>query len=244
MKTAILVTGQYRPHVNNRKAKQLIARMAEVFKTHMFFHTWNDNVTEVPIEYHDRLVYCKEPEVDYHPVSDASKNGYNSKHGKWELYTVKRLLYNKMQNANKQILAYADLLSKLPDDFDILLRMRWDILISNQVNFKPYLEKAYEEGPVGFMTRPERKHDIHQLIELSKEDDNPLSGRAFIMDDWYGYLPDSLIIHRKEHFDIDLVKKLHSEKKLAAAEWGWYQVMREPYGDIHTSVHGGAGIKR
>ena len=244
MKTAILVTGQYRPHVNNRKAKQLIARMAEVFKTHMFFHTWNDNVTEVPIEYHDRLVYCKEPEVDYHPVSDASKNGYNSKHGKWELYTAKRLLYNKMQNANKQILAYADLLSKLPDDFDILLRMRWDILISNQVNFKPYLEKAYEEGPVGFMTRGGRKHNINELIELPTDGQRAHPDIAFEFDDWYGHLPDTLIMHRREHFDIERVKKLHKEKNLVPAEWGWYQIMSEPYGDIHTSVHGGAVIVR
>jgi hypothetical protein len=242
MKTAILITGQYRPHVNNKKAKQLIALMEKVFKTHMFFHTWSDAVTEVPVEYHDRLVYCKEPEVDYHPVSDVSKNGYNAKHGKWELYTTKRLLYNKMANANKQMLAYADLLSKIPDDFDVLIRMRWDILVSDQVDFKPYLKKAYEEGPVGFMTRPIRKHDINQLIELPKEDTH--QEQDFIMDDWYGYLPDNMIMHRREHFDLDLVKKLHEEKKLAAAEWGWYQIMSEPYGDIHTSVHGGARIRR
>ena len=242
MKTAIVVTGQYRGHVNKHKPKQLIARMVDVFKTDIFFHTWNDFVDKVPIEYHDRLVYCKEPELDYHPVSDVSKNGYNAKHGKWDNYLKNRIFYDKTQYQNLQILAYADLLSKIPDDFDVLIRTRWDVLVSNNVNFQPYIEKAYEEGPVGFMTRPKRGHDLGQLIELPKEDTH--QEMDFIMDDWYGYLPDSMIMHRREHFDIDLVKKLHEKKNLAPAEWGWYQIMSEPYGDIHTSVHGGAGIKR
>ena len=77
MKTALLITGQYRPHVEG--AKQLIEHMEDVFKTHTFFHTWNDDVSKVPIEYHNRLVYCKEPEVDYHPISDIEWTG---KHGK------------------------------------------------------------------------------------------------------------------------------------------------------------------
>ena len=230
MKTAILITGQYRPHVLN--AQQLIGQMEAVFKTQIFFHTWSSGVGKVPIEYHNRLEYCKEPVVDYHPISDIEWTG---KHGKWDKYLQGRLLYNKTQHQNKQILAYADLLSKIPDDFDVLIRMRWDILVSKKVNFKPYLEKAYEEGPVGFMVRGNRGHPLDNLLDVPKDD---------IMDDWYGYLPDSLIMHKREHFDIDLVKKLHKEKNLAPAEWGWYQIMSEPFGDIHTSVHGGAIIAR
>jgi hypothetical protein len=237
MKTAIVVTGQYRPHVKD--AKQLIEQMEAVFKTHIFFHTWNDGVVKVPIEYHNRLVYCKEPEVDYHPISDIEWIG---KHGKWDHYLKNKLIYDKTQHQNKQILAYADLLSKVPDDFDVLIRTRWDVLVSGKVNFRPYIEKAYEEGPVGFMSRPKRGHTVDQLIELPKEDTQQVL--KFKLDDWYGYLPDNMIMHRREHFDSDLVKRLHKEKNLAPAEFGWYQVMSEPYGDIHTSVHGGAVIVR
>lgn len=237
MKIALLITGQYRPKVTH--AEKLIPTMMEIFNCPVFFHTWNDNVTKIPIEYHDRLVYCKEPETNYHPISDIEWVG---KHGKWKEYKTKNLLYDKTKYHHLQILAYADLLSKVPDDFDVLVKTRWDMLVSNKVNFKPYIEKAYEEGPVGFMTRGGRKHDLDELIELPKEDTN--QEIQFQMDDWYGFLPDHIIMHRREHFDIDLVKKLHREKNLAAAEFGWYQVMSEPYGDIHTSVHGGAIIAR
>ena len=230
MKIAILVTGQYRPKIKG--AKNLIKRMQSVFETdNIFFHTWSDQVSTTPIMFHDRLSYCPEPKLDYHPHSID----WIGKHGKWIKYTSKRLLYNKMQHANKQILAYADLLSKTPDDFDVVIRTRWDIRVSQTVDFKPYLEKAYKKGPVGFMTRPNRGHSHNRLLQVPKDD---------ILDDWYGYLPDQLIMHRKEHFDINLANKLHAEKNLAPAEWGFYQVMSEPFGDIHTSIHGGAVIAR
>jgi hypothetical protein len=236
MKTAILVTGQYRPHVKD--AQILMKKVEAVFKTHMFFHTWSDDAVKIPIEFHNRLVYCAEPELDYHP-HDIEWIG---KHGKWEPYVNKKLRRSAVQHQNKQILAYADLLSKVPDDFDVLIRTRWDVLVSEKVNFKPYLEKAYEEGPVGFMIRGNRGHNLDKLVELPKNDtQQPIE---FKMDDWYGYLPDSLTMHKREHFDIDLVKRLHKEKNLAPAEWGWYQVMSEPFGDIHTSIHGGAAIMR
>ena len=232
MNTAILITGQYRPQVKN--AEKLIKNIVDIFKCEIFFHTWNDNVTKTPIEYHNRLVYCKEPEIDYHPISDIKWVG---KHGKWKEYTEKKLLYNKTQNANKQIIAYADLLNKIPDHIDMCIRTRWDMNVSNEVDFKPWIERA-QEGPVGFMTRGSRGHNIDRLVPLTEE------AKLNEVDDWYGYLPDSLIIHKKEHFDSNLVNKLHADKNLAPAEWGFYQVMSEPYGDIHTSVHGGAQIAR
>ena len=92
------------------------------------------------------------------------------------------------------------------------------------------------------MSRPKRGHTVDQLIELPKEDTQQVL--KFKLDDWYGYLPDNMIMHRREHFDSDLVKTLHKEKNLAPAEFGWYQVMSEPYGDIHTSVHGGVMLVR
>ena len=233
MNTAILITGQYRPKVKN--AKDLIQNIINIFKCEIFFHTWSDDVQTTPIEYHNRLVFCKEPTVNYHPISDIEWVG---KHGKWKEYKDKKLLYNKTQNANKQLIGYADLLNKIPDHIDMCIRTRWDMMVSNKVDFKPWIQHAYENGPVGFMTRGGRGHDVDKLVPLTEEAQNDK------YDDWYGYLPDSLIMHRREHFDTSLVTKLHSEKNLAPAEWGFYQVMSEPYGDIHTSIHGGAHIAR
>jgi hypothetical protein len=35
-----------------------------------------------------------------------------------------------------------------------------------------------------------------------------------------------------------MVYKLYKEKKLHAAEFGWYQVLSQPYGGIHRNHHG------
>jgi hypothetical protein len=91
-----------------------------------------------------------------------------------------------------------------------------------------------DKGPVGFMIRPNRGQSIHEDLPVSTNKD----------DDWYQFLPDALIFHRKEQYNVDYVYELHEQKNLLPAEWGWYQIMSKPYGDIHTSVHGGADVAR
>jgi len=233
MKTAILVTGHYRKNV--RDAKGLIKNIMEIFKVPIFFHTWDNDVISVPIEWHDRLLSCPEPKLDYHPIDD---NTLSMKHGKWEAYKTKKLLHNKTANASKQLLAYADLIDKIPDEFDMCIKVRWDIHVSNKVDFTPYLKKAYNDGAVGFMTRGGRKHAVDNLVPLTEK------AMEDKFDDWYGYLPDTMIFHKREQFNSKLVKELHANKALAPAEWGWYQILSEPFGDIHTSIHGGALISR
>jgi hypothetical protein len=47
-----------------------------------------------------------------------------------------------------------------------------------------------------------------------------------------------MIIHSADRFDTEMVYKLYKEKKLHAAEFGWYQVLSQPYGGIHRNHHG------
>ena len=42
----------------------------------------------------------------------------------------------------------------------------------------------------------------------------------------------------QKHFDHAMVRKLVKNEALLPAQWGWYQILSEPYGDIHSSVHG------
>ena len=243
MKTAILVTGQYRKQVYDHHT--LIPRMLKIFDCDIFFHTWDNHVNLVPFKWKDRLFSSPEPEMNYHPIDD---NPLNMKHKKWETYRSKKLLQDKTRHANKQLLAYSNLINRIPEEYDMCIRVRWDVFVSDKVDFRPYLEMSYNEGAVGFMVRPARGQSVDQLLELTKDPAKSLRNGEdkdnFWDDDWYGYVPDCMIFHRRDHFNTDLVKELHAKKSLAPAEWGWYQILSEPFGDIHTSVHGGAMIMR
>ena len=60
--------------------------------------------------------------------------------------------------------------------------------------------------------------------------------------DWCWWLNDNLIIHPPSKFDPEKVLKLHEEKRLWPAEFGWYQVLSE--NDDHHCVYGGCAIER
>ena len=47
-----------------------------------------------------------------------------------------------------------------------------------------------------------------------------------------------VVENNRKHFDHAMVRKLVKNEALLPAQWGWYQILSEPYGDIHSSVHG------
>lgn len=231
-KIAILISGLYRPKIKQPITK-LIDNLNTLFpNSELFFHTWEDKKTEIPDYLQDRLYVCPEPIMDYHPITDTSGH----KHGKYKAYKEKGFFHDKFAHGNKQIIGYADLYEKVEKGFNRFIRCRWDTELDMAFDFQPYLDSIYD-GPIGFMIRPNRGHSLGQGRTWSIDKENK-------MDDWYGYLPDHLILHHRRHFDPHLVKELHENKKLTCAEWGWYQVMSEPYGDVHQSVHGAANLSR
>ncbi len=231
-KIAILINGLYRPNVK-QPIKKLLDDLKNKFPNgDMYFHTWEDKKSMIPDHLQDRLYVCPEPIMTYHPISDTTGH----KHGKFRHYKEKGLLHNKFAHASKQILGYANLYQQVEQGYDHFIRLRWDTQLDIRFDFRPYLD-AIDDGPIGFMTRGGRGHKLGsgETWPVSKENKS---------DDWYGYLPDVMIMHHRRHFDPYLVEELHTKKKLTCAEWGWYQVMSQPYGDIHQSIHGGAGISR
>jgi len=227
MKIALCINGVYRPWVTP-KPPVLINMMKDVLKpTDIFLHTWTEHKDSNPYD----TLHCPEPVLDYHPVDDVD---VGIDHTKFISYKQYKTVHNKTANRSKQLLGYADLLSKIPDDYDLIIRARWETIVSQSFDFDKYKKIALDKGPVGFMIRPNRGQSIHKDLPVSENKD----------DDWYQFLPDALIFHRREHYNIEYVHRLHQSKQLLPAEWGWYQIMSEPYGVIHTSVHGGADVAR
>jgi hypothetical protein len=227
LKIALCINGVYRPWVNPKPPSLLKAMKDVLSPTDVFLHTWTEHRDSNPYD----TLHCPEPVLDYHPVDDIEGL---CDHDKFISYRKNRTMHKKTANRNKQLLGYADLLSKIPNNYDLIIRARWETIVSPIFNYNKYIEKAMDVGPVGFMIRPNRNQSIHEDLEVSK-------GKA---DDWYQFLPDALIFHRREHYDVEYVYELHEKKKLLPAEWGWYQIMSEPFGNIHTSVHGGADVAR
>lgn len=228
MKIAVCISGQVRN--SNQEA---VNKLKTVFPTaDFYYHTWKGLNVSKTLNSID-ILRCHEPSIDYHTILDID----DCKNQKFNFYKDNpNKIHKKFLHASKQILAHAFLVCQLKQNYDIIIRTRWDVKVSKEVDFFPYLEIAYDQGPVGFHTRSKRGDDIHKPYIVDK---NKLGPDGLPDPRWYSYLPDVLIMHKPIHFNTDYVYELHENKKLMAAEWGWYQTMSEPYNDHHTSVRGG-----
>lgn len=242
MKIAVCISG-----VCRGKVKRNLDNMKRHFPDADYFYaTWTGREGDcVKAGIKDFKSY-PEPKMNYHPIKDidgppAPKLMIQKKkcqtgeyNGQWQ---------SKTQHHTKQILIHDMLLKDIPDDYDMIIRLRFDTWLSGQVDFSEYLQKAYKKNiAVGFGTRTSRHRNVDLLSEVLKIYPN---GRDdSVSQDWGWYIMDPMIFHKRELWDHNLVKELHENKQLAAAEFGWYQVLSEPYGDSHTSVYGGAQIEK
>lgn len=199
----------------------------------------------------------EEPEVLYHPVQDTEP--YPT--GKCKGYKDNRILHDKTQHAHKQIMIHDYLLNAVDPDcnYDLIIRARFDCWLSRKVDFRPWMERSLADNcAIGFGCRPGRHKNLDVFAELPhyyppqpNEKDHPDYGRSektkyelAKTQDWAYNLMDPLIFHPRKLWDTELVNRLFNEKQLKCAEWGWFQVLSEPYGESHLCVYGGAQIER
>ena len=92
MRIALCIHGLYRNHVSPGP-KEIVKRLHTAFAdADVYYHTWTKRTAEVPLEYHESLFYCDEPEFDYHPINDSKTDCL---HGKWIGYKSKKLNVGK-----------------------------------------------------------------------------------------------------------------------------------------------------
>ena len=133
----------------------------------------------------------------------------------------------------KQILIHDYLLKKIPSDYDMIIRTRFDTIVSKEINFVEFIEGSYYENyAIGFNTRYEKVWLRHnELLE-------------FVPHFNVGHVNDALILHPRNLWNSQLVETLHNSKELQAAETGWWQILSEHYGDNHQNFHGGVYIDK
>ena len=121
-----------------------------------YFHWKGRGELNIP-----NCLYVDEPEYDYHSVLDTiikpkcklwdkvvrRPESNQDKGGKmwW-----KPQYYDRTKYLSKQLLSHFYLLKSIPDKYKTIIRIRYDLLVSTKVDFKPYLEMAQNGMTVGF----------------------------------------------------------------------------------------------
>ena len=231
MKVAVAISGAARSGLSGRDLRRNYLRLKENFpEADFFLGSWFDYREVMDNFFPEETVYLfKEPEMNYHPFLDIDR-------GEFETTKIDKAIRNAQNNPKflntslhqtKQIIAHAIMKSIIPQDYDVLVRARFDTLTFEGADFTPFIEDAHKnKRAIGFATLA--PGDFARTQEM--KNNNYVKNFIF----------DQLIIHSNKIFNPGHVYALHRDKKLVAAEYGWWQVMSKDYGDNHRCINGWA----
>ena len=136
---------------------------------------------------------------------------------------------DKLAHSTKQILLHAWLLDRIKNEYDVIIRTRFDAFIHRSADFTSYIADTFKENRAnGFST-----FDNKQFASLSARQ---IPKKSVLGS--YNMLCDQLIIHPPSFITKKQVDGLHREKRLHPAELGWAQVLSYPYRLNHRSFLG------
>ena len=240
MKIAICFSGIARGSVT-RNIKSVEAAMPDA---DFYYATWKERENDISKKY--KAVTYPEPVLHYNSWTECVEDNPNHKYAQYKFGISNKIggVYQteSLNHSTKQILAHAYQVRDIKKDYDLIVRIRWDAVCGSRINFQKYLDMSYNENiAVGFAIRGGRHTNLNIFKDIAHKyctRDTDIS----VSRDWCWWLNDNLIIHPPSKFDPEKVFKLHEEKRLWPAEFGWYQVLSE--NDDHHCVYGGCAIER
>jgi len=231
MEIGIFIQGQLRR--SDDELNLLLDILKDAFPTAEFcYATWNT-------EYETRKEFCdsltgnlelfEEFDIGYEPYLDNPDAVKDYQY--YKKYNVPNPPRHRHQT--KQILLHNELIKKYGHKFDVIVRTRWDSTPSPFIDFMPYVKEAYDTPAlVSIMGRSTLNTKMCAIYDRC-DSTNPFhlyvgeGGTKKMVDTSKGHMvPDAgILIHRVDDWDTELVDRLHNDKKLLAAEFGWWQVL-------------------
>jgi hypothetical protein len=250
MKVALLISGEIRGNWNDNKDRlRRCFPDADIYTSAWNAKKYGVDVDHEPEDFVPKMHYHPAIDVDPYPIHESRERSKNWLSGKGSFTTRFRELTAKQ---TVQILYHDQLIRRVTSDYDIIIRARWDTVVSEKIDWSKLVKKSFDENrAIGFDGSAVRNRDkvkkrhgnfsFDGLVEITTN--NPTVSNEQTLD-WAFRLQDQLIIHPRKLWNSNLVWKLHKNRKLQIGGIGWYQVLSEPYGDNHLCYYGGATIER
>ena len=219
MKIAVCVSGACRSGVKNRDFRRNYDNLKICFPDADFYYgAWKGDEAIVEKHFSDQNVtYFDEPEMHYHPFIDIDMDENMGKLNKSISHATSNLAFReRSSHQTKQIIAHCKLINTLPQKYDIIVRCRYDTIVYNGANFEQYINSSYSsQCAIGFAVL-KIKTDTNAFTNVQEQCGNDYH-RSFLFD--------QLIIYYNDLLNTAKVFEMHQQKKLIAAEHGWWQVL-------------------
>jgi hypothetical protein len=248
MKVGIFVSAQIRGTIE--KLERNFNLLLDSFdNSEIVFGVWSYQKEESSFfhKFSDKIFYMNEPFIHYKPYIDnptaVTDYQYQKKLAKPD---------ERHQHQTKQILIHNELMKRYGMDYDVIVRSRYDTTLGLFIDFNHFIDECYKTPVcIGISTRSDYHNTIHTIGEYSSNEYPYLNhrdsqtGKVFSAKTCEMFLDNGILIHRSCDWNSQLVEDLHINKKLLAAEFGWWQILVE--GTTHHKwkhYDGGASISR
>jgi len=227
MKVAVCVSGAFRTgNPRGDLERNNAIQKARFPDADFYYATWDGFKPEFERLFpNERCEYLQEPVMHYHPYIDIRREDHISKFYQETVDWVKKGGAKRIEwtsHHTKQILIHSWLLNKIEAEYDVIVRTRFDGFISENADFYCYLKDTHDNKRANCFGAT-KKQGFDKLNEF----DTSSSRHS-------NWMLDQLIIHNV----IDDVDSLHREKRLHAAEYGWYQAISMNHGSNHRNHDG------
>jgi hypothetical protein len=226
MKVAVCVSGLTYPD-----SPKLMKELENRFPHYSFFYgVWKGREDDISRKF--KAFSFDEPEATYHPYLDIDRKTWppNIDHivglleEKRSRNPPELEWINKSKHQTKQILMHSHMLDSIPEEYDMIIRARWDLwLYDKTIPYEDYVKESYYlNKPIGWARKMSRNNGSHWSAKGTHRNHW-----------WEGFICDLMIMHPRKLFKKDKVWKLHEEQKLLAAEFGWYQSLCDDRSEKH-----------
>ena len=225
MKVAVCVSGAMTSQLPGRNLNRNLELLRANFPdADFYFSSWTGYADK---NINEDVIYFDEPEIPYHPYADVIVDDPPPKLEKMIRQSRGEKPSPKFAHQTKQILGHCYLFDVIPQDYDVYVRARWDTVTYSKAGFGTYLKDCFDNQiAIGFATLG------YNGFNRIQQADAHFHNR---------HLFDQLIMHPPSVLDTKKVYKLSEEKKLIAAEFGWWQALG---GNGHRCMAGWANPDR
>ena len=232
MKIAVCVSGLPRSGVPDRNIKINIDRLKNNFPTADFYFASWDGQQDVlnKLLPGENVQYFQDDYNTYHPYIDTPTSIVSTgKYHKMVQQAKSNITFRNLSyHQHKQIIIHSLLCNTLSEEYDVIVRSRFDTVTYSKASFSEYILDAHtHKRAIGFATL---RHDWN-TFNIARE--IPIDSEY-----QYHFLFDQLIIHNRAILNSNKVLELYNKKLLLPAEFGWWQVLS--INNNHRNISGWA----